>query len=194
MGRTASSPDSGFTMAIVTGSERQATILDAVARASGLPVDSGWLELIGASSLDKRALQRFLWSTRCGYSTMTSSSNHGCESGGIGRRIKLRIWRRNSWGFKFLLSHPTFTSNFSIRMIQKGILQNETCHHHWNRPHPPRSCGIRAGRIFIHPREEGCRHGACANQPSTNQNRTHSPGLERDGTYRGNRFGGHWCT
>ena len=28
-----------------------------------------------------------------------------CESGGIGRRTRLRIWRGNPWGFESPLSH-----------------------------------------------------------------------------------------
>ena len=31
-----------------------------------------------------------------------------CESGEIGRRTRLRIWRRNPWGFKSPLSHHLF--------------------------------------------------------------------------------------
>ena len=32
-----------------------------------------------------------------------------CESGGIGRRTRLRIWRGNPWGFKSPLSHHIFS-------------------------------------------------------------------------------------
>ena len=31
-----------------------------------------------------------------------------CESGGIGRRTRLRIWRGNPWGFESPLSHQFF--------------------------------------------------------------------------------------
>src|ERR1700723_2822783 len=31
-----------------------------------------------------------------------------CESGGIGRRTRLRIWRGNPWGFESPLSHQSF--------------------------------------------------------------------------------------
>jgi hypothetical protein len=31
-----------------------------------------------------------------------------CESGGIGRRTRLRIWRGNPWGFESPLSHHNF--------------------------------------------------------------------------------------
>ena len=35
-----------------------------------------------------------------------------CESGGIGRRTRLRIWRGNPWGFESPLSHqPTLVTN-----------------------------------------------------------------------------------
>ena len=34
---------------------------------------------------------------------------HQCESGGIGRRTRLRIWRRKAWGFESPLSHQTIS-------------------------------------------------------------------------------------
>ena len=34
-----------------------------------------------------------------------------CESGGIGRRTRLRIWRGNPWGFESPLSHQAFRDN-----------------------------------------------------------------------------------
>src|SRR6267142_2825776 len=33
-----------------------------------------------------------------------------CESGGIGRRTRLRIWRRKAWGFESPLSHQLSSS------------------------------------------------------------------------------------
>jgi hypothetical protein len=40
-----------------------------------------------------------------GGSSIYNTSNLTCESGGIGRRTRLRIWRRKAWGFESPLSH-----------------------------------------------------------------------------------------
>jgi Protein of unknown function (DUF3467) len=40
--------------------------------------------------------------------TLQVVENTACESGGIGRRTRLRIWRGNSWGFKSPLSHHSW--------------------------------------------------------------------------------------
>jgi hypothetical protein len=40
--------------------------------------------------------------------TFTIRNSTQCESGGIGRRTRLRIWRRKAWGFESPLSHQMF--------------------------------------------------------------------------------------
>src|SRR5664279_6611244 len=41
-----------------------------------------------------------------------------CESGGIGRRTRLRIWRGNPWGFESPLSHQLFARHLPIRTFR----------------------------------------------------------------------------
>src|SRR5271169_3914318 len=47
-----------------------------------------------------------------------------CESGGIGRRTRLRIWRVKPWGFESPLSHQLQTLRFCA--FQFPILNNAT--------------------------------------------------------------------
>ena len=72
-----------------------------IATGTPLPLDLSWPELICAPS-------RSSWAT--GRSRSVTASGHRsyareCESGGIGRRTRLRIWRGNPWGFESPLSH-----------------------------------------------------------------------------------------
>ena len=49
-------------------------------------------------------------------------ATHGASSGRSKRGILLSLFvKTKAQRFKFLLSYRMFTSNFSIRMIQKGI-------------------------------------------------------------------------
>ena len=43
-----------------------------------------------------------------------------CESGEIGRRTRLRIWRGNPWGFESPLSHQDFSGLFPYGMQAYG--------------------------------------------------------------------------
>jgi hypothetical protein len=45
----------------------------------------------------------------------------GCESGGIGRRTRLRIWRGNPWGFESPLSHQPAVVSLSIWFFVRGF-------------------------------------------------------------------------
>jgi hypothetical protein len=45
---------------------------------------------------------------RCpGFASGNFFGRNMCESGGIGRRTRLRIWRGNPWGFESPLSHQS---------------------------------------------------------------------------------------
>src|SRR6266481_4471397 len=54
-----------------------------------------------------------------------------CESGGTGRRTRLRIWRGNPWGFDSPLSHHSFlfhsfpcgAANFSVNLFATGYMR-----------------------------------------------------------------------
>src|SRR5581483_9134917 len=40
-----------------------------------------------------------------------------CESGGIGRRTRLRIWRGNPWGFESPLSHQLVATSLALFIL-----------------------------------------------------------------------------
>src|SRR6266567_6184643 len=45
---------------------------------------------------------------------------HPCESGGIGRRTRLRIWRVKPWGFESPLSHQCIKFRAQARILARG--------------------------------------------------------------------------
>src|SRR5208282_4193613 len=48
-----------------------------------------------------------------------------CESGGIGRRTRLRIWRGNPWGFESPLSHQIIEAPLILLILRRGSCRSK---------------------------------------------------------------------
>ena len=60
----------------------------------------------------------------CEYKLLSKMEMSKRESGGIGRRARLRIWSRKGWGFESPLSHqPFFSMRCRLRQADARVAQ-----------------------------------------------------------------------